>query len=72
MLIAVFETKGFAHHEFVPKDQTVNAEVYEGVLKRLLQRIRWVRPEPYQSGQWNFLHDKARPHTAIRVLNFLA
>ncbi|GBM57467.1 Putative uncharacterized protein FLJ37770 [Araneus ventricosus] len=45
---------------------------YEGVLKRLLQRIRQVRPQLYQSGQWKLLHDNARPHTAIRVRQFLA
>ncbi|GBN00081.1 hypothetical protein AVEN_69855-1 [Araneus ventricosus] len=67
LLIAVFDSKGFIHHEFVPAGTTVNAESYEGVLKWLLQCIRRVRPQLYQSGQWKLLHDNALPHTAIRV-----
>ena len=72
VLIAFPDSKGLIHHEFVPEGQTVNAGVYGGVLKRLVQRIRRIRPELYQSGQWNFLHDNARSRTVIRVLNFLA
>ncbi|GBO29466.1 Mariner Mos1 transposase [Araneus ventricosus] len=72
LLIAFFDSKGLIHHEFVPAGTTVNAESYEGVLKRLLQRIRRVRPQLYQSGQWKLLHNNARPHTAIRVRQFLA
>ena len=64
MLITFLDSKGSIYHEFLPEGQSVNAEVDEGLLKRLLQHIRRVRPELYQSGQWNFLHDNARPHTA--------
>ena len=49
-----------------------HVEVYEGVLKRLLQCIWQVRPELYWSEQWNYLHNNARLHTAIHILNFLA
>ncbi|GBN95816.1 Mariner Mos1 transposase [Araneus ventricosus] len=66
------ECKGLIHHECVPAGTIVNAESYEGVLKLLLQSIRRVRPQLYQSGQWKLLHDNARPHTAIRVRQFLA
>ncbi|GBN15394.1 hypothetical protein AVEN_233922-1 [Araneus ventricosus] len=72
LLIAFFDSKGLIHDEFVPAGTTVNVESYEGVLKRLLQRIRRVRPQLYQSGQWKLLHDNARPHTAIRLRYFLA
>ena len=44
----------------------------QGNLKLLLQCIRWVRPELYQSGQWNFLLNNIHPHSVIHVLNFLA
>ncbi|GBM84867.1 hypothetical protein AVEN_20893-1 [Araneus ventricosus] len=64
--------KRLIHHEFVPAGTTVNVESYERVLKRLLQRIRRVRSQLYQSGQWKLLHDNAHPHTAIRVRQFLA
>ncbi|GBL98944.1 Histone-lysine N-methyltransferase SETMAR [Araneus ventricosus] len=72
LLIAFFDTKDLIHHEFVPSGTTVNAEFYKGVLKRLLQRIRRVRPQLYQNGQWKLLHDNSRPHIAIRVRQFLA
>ncbi|GBO02757.1 Histone-lysine N-methyltransferase SETMAR [Araneus ventricosus] len=72
LLIAFFDSKGLIHHEFVPAGTTVNAESYEGVFKRLLQRIRRVRTQLYQIGQWKLLHDNARPHIAIRVRQFLA
>ncbi|GBM28261.1 Mariner Mos1 transposase [Araneus ventricosus] len=72
LLIAFFDSNSLIHHEFVPAGTTVNAESYEGVLKRLLQRIRRVRPQLYQSGQWKLLHDNVRPHIAIRVRQFLA
>ncbi|GBO34554.1 hypothetical protein AVEN_265385-1 [Araneus ventricosus] len=72
LLLAFFDSKGLIHHEFVPAGFTiVNAESYEGVLKRLLQRIWRVRPQLYQSGLWKLLHDNTRPHTAIRVGHFL-
>jgi len=72
MLIAFFDSNGLIHQDFVPQGQTVNAEFYEGVLKRLLQRIPRVRPELYRSRRWKLLHDNARPHTANRVVDFLA
>ncbi|XP_035206672.1 histone-lysine N-methyltransferase SETMAR-like [Stegodyphus dumicola] len=53
-----------------PRLQPVNAEYYEGVLKRLLLLICRIRPQ-YWNGQWNLLHDNARAHTAIRVTHFL-
>ena len=55
---------------FIPTDTTVNAEYYEGLLKLVLLLIRQIQPQ-YRNGQWNLLHDNARPHTAIRVTQFL-
>lgn len=72
MLIAFFDNDGIIHKEFVPPGQTVNAAFYEDVLKRLLQRIRRVRPDLHKSGKWVLLHDNAPAHTAIRVRQFLA
>ncbi|GBM28809.1 hypothetical protein AVEN_130516-1 [Araneus ventricosus] len=60
LLIAFFDSKGLLYYEFVPTGTTVNAESYEGVLKRLLQRTRRVRPQLYPSGQWKLLHDQGR------------
>ena len=72
MLIAFFDIKGIIHKEFVPMGQTVNAAFYEQVLRRLLQRIRRVRPELHKPGSWMLLHDNAPAHSAILVRQFLA
>ncbi|GBM40609.1 hypothetical protein AVEN_27196-1 [Araneus ventricosus] len=47
LLIAFLGSKGLIHHQLVPASTTVNEESYEGVLKRLLQRIWRVRPQLY-------------------------
>ena len=38
----------------------------------LLDSIRRKRPEFWRSGKWFLLHDNARPHTAIGVVNYLS
>ena len=38
-----FDCEGIIHKEFLPEGSTLNAAAYVEVLKRLLQRIRWVR-----------------------------
>ena len=50
MLICFYDSKGIIHEEFDPTDQTVNAMVYVGVLKRLVSRIRRIRPEYREEG----------------------
>jgi [histone H3]-lysine36 N-dimethyltransferase SETMAR len=72
MLITFFDANGIIRKEFVPEGQTVNAELYCEVLKRLLRRICRVRPQFAEPGSWFLLHDNARPHVAVRVKRFLA
>ena len=45
MLIVFFDCEGIIHKEFLPEGSTLNAAAYVEVLKRLLQRIRRVRPQ---------------------------
>ncbi|GBO09541.1 hypothetical protein AVEN_159733-1 [Araneus ventricosus] len=52
--------------------QNVNSEFYYEELKRLLARIRRVRPHLKQRGSWFLLHDNARTQTATLVKRFLA
>jgi hypothetical protein len=40
MLIALFDTEGVVHHEFIPQRQTMNQTVYITVLQRL--RVKFV------------------------------
>ena len=72
LLIAFFDNKGIIHKAFVPAGQTINAAFYREVFKRLLQRIRWVRPELHKTGKWMLFYDNASAHSAIRVPQFLA
>lgn len=72
MLIAFFDAKGMVHHEYLPVGQTVNATFYVEVLKRLVHRIRRIRPEYKEPGSWSLLHDNAPSHTANLVQKFLA
>ncbi|KPU74674.1 uncharacterized protein Dana_GF27715 [Drosophila ananassae] len=53
MLICFYDCKGIVYKELVPPGQNVN-----GVLKRLVRRIRHVRPEYRDDGSWH-LHDDA-------------
>jgi hypothetical protein len=60
------------HHEFVPKGQTVNAEFYCNVLRRLREDIRRKRPELSCADNW-LLHDNNVPsHRALITREFLA
>jgi len=72
MLIVFYDSKGIIHKEFVLPGQTVNAIYYVGVLKRLLSRIRRIRPEYRDPGSWRLLHDNAPSHSATIVSDYLA
>lgn len=71
MLICFYDSKGIIHKEFVPPGQTVNAVFYLGVMRRLLSRIRRVRPEYREQGSWRLLHDNAPSHRSTLVTDFL-
>ena len=72
MLVVFFDAEGVIHREFVSEGQKVNAEYYEGVLDRLLTRIRRVRTVKFQSNEWFLLPDNAPYHNAATVKKFLA
>ena len=64
--------KGFVHHEYVPRGQTVNKEFYKTVLQCLRDAVRRHRPEKWHSGNWILHHDKAPAHRAVITNEFLA
>lgn len=70
MLICFYDSKGIIYKEFVPSGSTVNAEFYLNVLKRLLNRIRRVRPEYREPGSWRLLHDNAPSHRSSIITDF--
>lgn len=71
MLICFYDSKGIIHKEFVPPGQTVNAVFYLGVMRRLLSRIRRVRPEYREPGSWRLLHDNAPAHRSTLITDFI-
>ena len=72
MLVCFYDSKGIIHKEFVPEGQTVTANVYLSILKRLLKRIFRVRSEYSAPACWSLLHDNAPAHRAVAVQEFLA
>jgi len=71
VLICFYDSKGIVHKEFVPPGQNVNAVFYIGVLKRLVRRIRRVRPEYREDGSWRLLHDNEQSHRSTLVSDYL-
>ena len=55
-----FDIRGIVHHEFLPQGQTVNAQFYCSVLRRLRVNIRRKRLELWRAGNW-LLHDDNAP-----------
>jgi len=45
MLIVFFDWKGNVHHEFVPRGQMVNKQLYQKVLAHLRDAVLRKRPE---------------------------
>jgi len=72
MLVIFFDLQGVIHKEFVPEGETTNAVYYKGVMERLLNRIRCVRPGMCESGVWFLLHYNAPSHNETIVKQFLA
>ena len=67
MLITFFNSKGIMHREYVPTGQTITGVFYFEVLKRMMARIRRIRPEYRNPGAWSLFHDNAPSHTSLIV-----
>jgi len=72
VLVIFFDWQGVIHKEFVPEGETVMTLYYKGVMGRLLNRFRSVRPGMWEFGDWFLLHDNAPSHNATIVKQFLA
>lgn len=70
-LICFYDSKGIIHREFVPPGKTIDALFYVEVLKRLVHRIRRIRPEYRGEGSWRLLHDNAPAHRAVVTTDYL-
>ena len=71
MIITFFNKEGMVYNHVVPNKQTVNAQYYVDVLRKLIRpHIQRKRPQ-YTKGRWKLHRDNARPHTAKVVTEFL-
>jgi hypothetical protein len=71
MLVIFFIWQGVMHRELVLKEQTVNSEFYREVMDLFLKRLRRIRPDMAQSGNWFLQHSNAPSHNATISKQFL-
>jgi len=72
LLVVFFDWKGIVHHEFVPRGQMVNKQLYQEVLARLRDAVRRKRPELWKNQTWILHHDNAPPHASLLIRSYLA
>jgi hypothetical protein len=70
MLIIFFDIKRIVHKEFVLAGQTVNSAYYCGLLLRLRQNVRRLRPELWRQKYWLLNHDNAPFHISFFISEF--
>ena len=72
ILITFFDRKETVHRKFVRTGQTITDAYYLEVLKRLMARIRRIRPKYRDPETRSLLHDNASSHTSLIARQFLA
>jgi len=70
LFVVFFDWKDIIHHEFVPRGQMVNKQLYHGVLVRLRDAVRRKRPELWESQTWMLHHEnvpasRVTPHPQL-------
>ena len=68
MLAVFFDWKGIVHHEFVPRGQMVNKQLYQEFLARLREAVRRKRPELWENQTWMLHHEPLFP---LRIQVFM-
>ena len=72
MLVVFFDWKGIVHHEFVPRGQMVNKQLYQEILARLRDAVRRKRPELWENQTWMLNHDNAPADASLLIGSYLA
>jgi len=72
MLVVFFDWKRTVHHEFVPRGQMVNKQLYHEVLARLRDAVRRKRPELWEDQTWMLHHDNAPADASLLIRSYLA
>ena len=71
LLVVFFDWKGIVHHEFVPRGQMVNQQLYQDVLARLGDAVRRKRPELWENQTWMLHHDNVPGHASLLIRIYL-
>jgi hypothetical protein len=72
LLVVFFDWKGIAHHEFVPRGQMVNKQLYQEVLALLRDAVRRKGPELWEKHTWMLHQDNASAHASLLTCSYLA
>jgi len=72
MLVVFFDWKGIIHHEFVPRRQMVNKQLYQEVLARLRDAVHRKRTELSENQTWMLHHDNAPAHLLLLIHSYVA
>jgi hypothetical protein len=72
LLVVFFDWKDIFHHEFVPRGQVVNKQLYQEVLACLRDAVCRNRPELWENQTWMLQHDKLSAHASLLVRSYLA
>ena len=65
MLSVWWDWKGMVFFELLPRNQTINSDVYCCKLNKLNAAVKKKRPELVNRKGVIFYHDKATPHTSL-------
>jgi len=71
-LVVFFDWKVYVNHEFVPRGQMVNKELYPEVLARLGDAVGRKRTELWENQTWMLYHDNAPVHASLLIRCYLA
>jgi len=67
-----FDWKGIVRHEFVPRGQMVNKQLYQKVLVRLRDAVCRKRPELWKNQTLMWHHNNALSHMSLLIRSYLA
>ena len=72
LLVVFFDWKRIVHHEFVPRGQMANKQLYQEVLAHLRDAVRRKRAELWENQTWMLHHNNAPAHASLLICSYLA
>jgi len=72
LLVVFYDRKDIVHHEFVPRGQMVNKQLYQEVFARLKDAVRRKRPQLWENHTWMLHRDNAPAHVSLLIRSYLA